>query len=99
MEDLDRVLVAANVKLVARRPIERPTLVRPDLGRDAEAAQQAERPPCDGRVRDVDVYGDLAATPEVDAAGRVKEPRELRQPVALAPRRDRRELAAQVLRE
>jgi hypothetical protein len=35
----------------------------------------------------------------VDAAGRVEEARELREPVALAPRSDSGELGAKVLRE
>ena len=45
------------------------------------------------------MHGHLTAPAKVDAAGRVKEPGELRQPVAVAPRGDPRELVAEVLRE
>jgi hypothetical protein len=42
---------------------------------------------------------DLAAPTEVHAAGGVEETGELCEPVALAARRDRRELTAEILRE
>src|SRR5204863_5976390 len=99
VQDLQGVLVSCDVELIAHRTVEGTALVGADLGRDAEAAQQAEGAPRDGGVRNVEMHGDLPAALEVDAAGRVEEARELRQPVAVAPRCDRRELAAQVLRE
>jgi hypothetical protein len=45
------------------------------------------------------VNRNLTAASQVDTAGRMKESRELRQAIALAPWSDRRELAAKVLRE
>jgi hypothetical protein len=99
VQNLERVLVAADMELVASRPIKSPPLVRADLGRDAEPSQQAEGTANDGGVGDVEVEGDLAATSQVDAARGVEQPRQFGEPVALAARRDRGELAAEVLRE
>ena len=99
MKYLQGPLVAGDMQLVAGRAVERTSLVGADLGRDAEGAEQAERSPRDRRVSEVEMDGNLASSTEVDAAGRVKEARELGQPVALATRGDRRELAAQILRE
>ncbi len=99
VQNLERALVAGNMELVARRPIEGPPLVRADLGRDSEPSQQAEGTPHDGGVGDVEVEGDLAATSQVDAARGVEQPRQFGEPVALAARRDRGELAAEILRE
>jgi hypothetical protein len=45
------------------------------------------------------MHGDLATSSKVDAASSVKEPGELREAVAIAPRRYARELVAEVLRE
>src|SRR5262249_134704 len=42
MQQLERVLVSDDVQLKARRAVERAALVRSDLRRDAECAQQAE---------------------------------------------------------
>ena len=99
VQNLDGVLVTVDVELVTRPAVEGAALVRPDLGRDTEAAQQAEGPPGNGRLRHVQVDGNLTAATQVDAAGGVEEPGQLRQTVALVARRDRRELAAQILRE
>ena len=79
--------------------VERAALVRANLRRDTERAEQTECTTRDRGLGDVEMDGDLPAPAQVDAAGRVEETRELCEPVALAPRRDRRELAAEVLRE
>jgi hypothetical protein len=73
--------------------------VCPDLGQNTESTQETERSTGDGGVADIEVHGDLAAALEMDAPGRMEEPRELGEPVALAARRDRRELVPEVLRE
>ena len=99
VQDLNRVLVAGDVQLVARPSLERATAVRPDLGGDAEPAQEAERAACDGRVSDVEMDRDLSAAFQVNAAGRVKEPGELGEAIALISGRDRCELVAEILRE
>ena len=99
VEHLERMLVAGDMELVAGRAIEPPPLVGPDLGRNAEASQQAEDTPSNGRLGHVEVKGDLAASPQVDAAGGVEEAGELGETIALAPRRDARKLAAQVFRQ
>jgi hypothetical protein len=96
---LQRAFGSFDVELVARRALECPAAIGPDLGRDAERAQEAEGAARDCRVGDVQMYGDLTTPAKVDAAGRVKEPGELREPIAVAPRGDPRELVAEVLRE
>jgi len=45
------------------------------------------------------MHGDLAAALQMDASCGMEEPGELGEPIALAPRRDRRELAPEILRE
>jgi hypothetical protein len=99
VQNLQGVLVSGDVKLVPSRAVESTALVRADLGRDAEAAKEAEGTPGHGRARNVDVDGDLSATPEVDAPSAVKEAGELRKAVALFARCDRCELVAEILRE
>ena len=47
MQDLHGALVARDVQLVPRGAFEGATLVRADLGRDTESAQQAEGTPRD----------------------------------------------------
>jgi hypothetical protein len=99
MQDLDSVFVPRDMELVACRSVEGPPSVGADLRGHAEPAKEAERTTRDGRLGDVEVDSDLAAASQMDAAGGVKEPGELREPVALAPRRDCRELGSEVLRE
>lgn len=99
VEHLERTLVAGDMELVPRRAVERAALVRANLRRDTERAEQTECTTRDRGLGDVEVDGDLPAPAQVDAAGRVEETGELCEPVALASRRDRRELAAEVLRE
>jgi hypothetical protein len=99
VEDLEGALVPGDVELIARRAAECTAPVRADLRCDSECAQQAERASRDGRVGHVEMDGNLTAAPEVDAARRVEEPGELGQPIAFAPRRDRGELVAEILRE
>jgi hypothetical protein len=99
VQHLQRPLVARDVQLVTRRPVEGAAAVRPDLGGDAEAAKEGERAARDGRLGDVEVDGDLAASTQVDATGDVEKPRQLREPVAVPPERGRSELGAEILRE
>ena len=99
MEHLQRAVVSGYVKLVPRAPLEGVTRVRPDLGRDAERTQKTERAASDRRIGDVEVHRDLAASLQMHATCRVEEPRELCQTIALAARRDRRELVPEILRE
>jgi len=99
VQHLHRALVSCNMELVPRRTVERAPLVGTDLGGDAEPAQQAEGTACDRRVRHVEVKRDRAAAFQVNAARRVEQARELGEPIALLPRRDRGELVAEVLRE
>ena len=87
------------MELVARRLVERGALVRADLRLDVERAQERERAAGDGRAREVEVDGDVAAAAQVRAAGDVEEPGQLGEPVAVASRRDRGELVAEILRE
>jgi hypothetical protein len=99
VEHLQRAVVSGYVQLVPRAPVKGVTRVRPDLGRDAERAQKAERTASNSRIGDVEVHRDLAAALQVHATRRMEEPRELCQAIALAARRDRRELVPEVLRE
>jgi cytochrome c-type biogenesis protein CcmH/NrfG len=73
--------------------------VRPDLGQDTERTQETERSTRDRRVAHVEVHRDLAAALEMDASRGMEEPGELGQTIALAARRDRRELVPKILRE
>jgi hypothetical protein len=99
VQDLQRAFVPGDVQLIPRTAFERSTAVGAYLRRDPEGAEEGKGATCDRGVRDVEMDGNLAATFQVDAAGRVKEPRELRETVAVASRRDCRELVAEVLRE
>ena len=74
---------AGDVELVARATSERPPRVRPDLGLDAEAADEPDGPARDGRLGEVEVDRELAVPAQVQAAGRVEEPGELGEPVAV----------------
>src|SRR5205823_11368117 len=97
-EDAERAGGSLDVELIARAAIEGPPPVRPDLGVDAERAEQAERPPSDSRARDVEVEGHLPRTHVPPARG-VKERRQLGLPVAFALGRDRCQLVANIVRE
>jgi hypothetical protein len=99
VQHLERPVVPGDVELVARRPVERASTVGPDFRGDPELAEEAEGSAGDGGLGDVEVHRDLAAPTEVDASGRVKEPGELGEPVAVAQRRDRGQLGAEILRE
>jgi hypothetical protein len=68
VEHLQRAVVSGNVQLVPGAPVEGVTRVRPDLGRDAERAQKAERTARDSRIGDIEVHRDLAAALQVHAA-------------------------------
>src|SRR4051812_5672842 len=86
VQNLERALVSRDMKLVPPAAPEGAAPVGAGLRRNAEPAQEAERAARDGGFRQVEVNGDLAAAPQVDAAGRVEEAGELREPVALTPR-------------
>ena len=60
------------------------------------ARSDRERAARNGRLGEVEVERDRAATAQVDCAGRVEERRELREPVAAPRRSDCRELGAYV---
>jgi hypothetical protein len=87
------------VQLVPPAALEGSTAIGAYLRRNPETAQEGKRTTSDSRVRDVEVDGNLAAPFQVDAAGRVEESRKLRETVAVAARRDPRELVAEVVRE
>ena len=99
MQHLQGARVALDVELVPGRLIERPLPVGADLGVDAERAQERERPARHRGAAEVEVERDLATPAQVKAAGGVEERRQLGEPVAVAVRRDRGELVAEVLRE
>ena len=99
VEDLKRAVVSGHVELVPRPALERATAVGSDLRSNAESPQQTEGPACNRRVGDVEVNGNLTSSLEVHAPGRVEEPGQLRESIALASRSDRRELVPQILRE
>jgi predicted TIM-barrel fold metal-dependent hydrolase len=97
VEHLHRASLSRDVELVPRLPAEGTSLVAPDLTRDGEATEEAERSSSDRRAGQVEVERDLAATSEVDPAGGMKESRKLGEPIAFPPGRDPRELAANFL--
>ena len=99
VENLESALVAGDMQLIARRTVECASLVGADFRGDAEAPQQAEGAACNGGLGDVEMHRHLAAAAVMDAAGGVEEPRQLRQPVALAAWPDRSELVAELFRE
>ena len=97
-EDLERSRVACDVELIPRRRIEGTATICPDLRPDPALAQERECPPRRGAAAEVEMQSPVACGTKVQAAGRVEERRELREPVARALRRDRGELFAYVLR-
>jgi hypothetical protein len=99
VQDLECTLVSGDVQLVPGAPVEGVTCVRSDLGHDIERAQEAERSTSDRGIADVEMHGDLAAALEMHASSGMEEPRELGQAIALAARRDRRELVPEILRK
>jgi hypothetical protein len=74
VEHLQRAFVPGDVELVPRAAVEGSPRVRPDLGRDSERAQQAEGSAGHRGVCDVEMHGKLAATLQVHAPRRMKEP-------------------------
>jgi hypothetical protein len=99
VEHLERAIVSGDVQLIPRPSGESVSWVRPDLGDDAERAQQTERSTRDRRVANVEMQGDLAAALQMDTSRRMEEPGELGETIALTARRDRRELVPEVFRE
>ena len=99
VQDLECTIVPCDVQLVPRRTLERVLPVRADLRRHAEVPQEAEGTARDGGVGDVEMHGDPPASLQMDAARGVEQAGELCQPVAVAPRGDRRQLVPKVVRE
>jgi hypothetical protein len=99
VQDLKGAFVSGDVQLVARPALEGTTAISTYLRRYPEGAEQTESAARYRRIREVEVNGNLPAALQVDAAGGVKEPGELREAVAVAAGRDPRKLVAEVLRE
>jgi hypothetical protein len=97
VQRLDGARVVLEVDLEARRPVEGAAAVRPDLARDAVAAQKADSTARDRSVPDLEVDADPPAAAEVDGARRADERRELGEPAVRRARLDRRQLGADVL--
>ena len=97
-EHAQRVGIAVDMELKARRRVERPASIGADLGADPALAEKRERPPRRGAAPEVEMERPVAAAAQMEAPGRVEQRRELGSPVALALWRDRRELLADVLR-
>ena len=74
VEHLECTVVAGDVQLVPRASIESVSCIGPNLGDDAESAQQTERSTRDGRVADVEMHRDRAPTFQMHASRRVEEP-------------------------
>jgi hypothetical protein len=99
VKDLEFAAGSGDPQLVASGVLECAPSVGADLGADAERAKEPERAARDGGVGHVELDRHFTATSQVDAPGGVEEAGELREPIALAPRRDRRELVSQVVRQ
>ena len=96
-EDVERARVALHVELEARRAIERAPAVGADLGPDSFVAEQRERPARSCAAPEVEMKAPLPVSAQVEVARGMEERGELRTPVAVACRRDARELLADVL--
>ncbi len=96
-EHAQGVVVALDVELVPRRSVEGPAPVGPDLRADPAVAEERERAPRRGAASEIEVQRPVAGAAEVQAPGGVEQRGELGAPIALALRRDRRELLANVL--
>ena len=96
-KDVERALRSLDVQLVARRAIEGTGRIRADLGRDTQLREKLERTTGSRGGRQVEVERDRASPSQMHRAGRVEERGDLRQAVATAGGRDRRELRADVL--
>jgi hypothetical protein len=97
-EDAECVRVARDVELVPGRGVERPTPVGPDLRAEPALAEERERAPSRGAATEVEMQTPAPCAAQVEAARGVEQRGELCSSVALALRRDRRELLANVLR-
>ena len=96
-EDAQRVVVAVDVQLVARRRVERAAPVRADLRTNPAVTQKREGAPSRGTACEIEMEGPVPGAAQMEAPGRVEQRRELGSPIALSLRRDRRELLANVL--
>jgi len=72
--------------------------IGPNLGANAEAAEQRECAPRGARVDEVEMHGDRSLT-EVPGAGGMEQRRQLGQAATLTSRGDRRQLVSEVVRE
>ena len=93
----ERVLVTVDVQLVARCALERTPPVRADLGANPGGAQKGERAPRCCATPEVEMERPGSCAAQVQAARGVEEGRQLRPAIAVALRRDARELLADVL--
>jgi hypothetical protein len=96
-KDPQSVVVPVDVELVARRRVERSAAVRADLGPDSAVAQKGERTSGRCAAPEVEVERPVSRPAKMEAPRRVEQCRELGSAVALALRRDRRELLPDVL--
>ena len=92
------VSIDVDVKLVARRPVERAAAIRADLGAHIEVAEERKRAPRGRGARQIEMDRNRAAA-QVPRAGGVEESRQLGLAAAAPLRRDLRQLVAQLLRE
>ena len=96
-EDAQRVLVAVDVELVARRRVEGTATIGADLRTDPAVAEEREGAPSRGTASEIEMKRPVPGSAQMEAPGRVEQRRQLRSPIALPLRRDRRELLANVL--
>ncbi len=88
-EHAQGVGVALDMKLIARRRVERATAVRADLGADPAVAQERERTPCRCAAAEVEMQPPVAGAAQMQAPGRVEQRGQLGSAIALALGRDR----------
>ena len=96
-EDDERLGVACDVELIPRRTVEGAPTIRPDLGADVVLAKQGEGPPRGRAAPEIEMEPPLTLSAQVEIPGGMEERRQLGTSVAVARRRDARELLADVL--
>ena len=96
-EDVQRVVGAVDMELVAGRAVEGMSAIRADLGADLDVAQEAERPPRRGSAREIEMERPLSPAPEMEVAGGVEQRGQLGESVAQSSGRDARQLLPDVL--
>jgi hypothetical protein len=73
VQHLNGAFVSLDVQLISRAAVERPPAIRSDLRGYAEAPQQTEGSTSHRGIGDVQMNGNLTASPQVDASGRMEE--------------------------